>query len=79
MKDLDVVKLLVAASKLTLTLSYVIVKLDRFISTMLLQKLHSLGSLFILSLYFFLRFYIFNFIYFNAKFNFSFSSYSFVF
>ena len=55
MKDLEVVNELVAASKLTLTLSLVIVKLERFISTMLLQNEHSLGSLLIFSLYFFFK------------------------
>lgn len=78
-KDFEVVNELVAASKLTFTLSYVIVKLDKFISTMLLQKEHSLGSLFNLSLYFFFKAYNFYFICLRAKFSFSLSSYSFVF
>jgi hypothetical protein len=55
------------------------VKFDKFISTMLLQNEHSFGSLFNFSLYFFLSYYIFYFIYLSAKFNFSFNSYSFVF
>jgi hypothetical protein len=55
------------------------VKLDRFISTILLQNEHSLGSLFNFSLYFFLSYYNFYFIYLSAKFNFSFNSYSLVF